>query len=76
MSKLPFEIPMVTVRLQPEERILEIPRHKIKTVRRLLQYLGIRECTALVARGQELLTPDRAVLPHDTLLVRKVTSSG
>ena len=42
----------------------------------LLKHLGIRECTALVARGRELLTPDRAVLPHDSLLVRKVTSSG
>ena len=74
MTRPPFEIPMVTVHLQPEERILEIPRHK--TVKRLLLYLGIRECTALVARDRELLTPDRAVLPHDRLLVRKVTSSG
>ena len=76
MTRPPFEIPMVTVHLQPEERILEIPRHKIKTVKRLLLYLGIRECTALVARDRELLTPDRAVLPHDRLLVGKVTSSG
>ena len=76
MSKPPFEIPTVTIRLQPEEQIIEIPRHKVKTVKRLLLYLGIRECTALVARGRELLTPDRAVLPHDKLLVRKVTSSG
>ena len=76
MTRPPFEIPMVTIHLQPEERILEIPRHKIKTVKRLLLYLGIRECTALVARDRELLTPDRAVLPHDRLLVRKVTSSG
>src|SRR5699024_2772954 len=73
---LPFEIPNVTVLLQPEEQVLEIPRHKVKNVKQLLKYLGIRECTALVARGRELLTPDRAVLPHDSLLVRKVTSSG
>ena len=73
---LPFEIPNVTVLLQPEEQVLEIPRHKVKNVKQLLKYLGIRECTALVARGRELLTPDRAVLPHDNLLVRKVTSSG
>ena len=73
---LPFEIPNITVLLQPEETILEIPRHKVKNVKRLLLYLGIRECTALVARGRELLTPDRAILPHDSLLVRKVTSSG
>ena len=69
---LPFEIPNVTVLLQPEEQVLEIPRHKVKNVKQLLKYLGIRECTALVARGRELLTPDRAVLPHDNLLVRKV----
>ncbi|MEI3479122.1 MAG: hypothetical protein V8Q84_08580 [Bilophila sp.] len=73
---LPFEIPSVTVLLQPEEKVIEIPRHKVKTVKLLLKHLGIRECTALVARDRELLTPDRAVLPHDHLLVRKVTSSG
>ena len=73
-QSLPFEIPNVTVLLQPEEQVLEIPRHKVKNVKQLLKYLGIRECTALVARGRELLTPDRAVLPHDNLLVRKVTS--
>ena len=73
---LPFEIPNVTVLLQPEEQVLEIPRHKVKNVKQLLKYLGIRECTALVARGRELLTPDRAVLPHDSLLVRKVTPRG
>ena len=76
---LPFEIPNVTVLLQPEEQVLEIPRHKVKNVKHVpaeLQYRGHRERTALVARGRELLTPDRAVLPHDNLLVRKVTSSG
>ncbi len=46
---LPFEIPNVTVLLQPEEQVLEIPRHKVKNVKQLLKYLGIRECTALVA---------------------------
>ena len=49
---LPFEIPNVTVLLQPEEQVLEIPRHKVKNVKQLLKYLGIRECTALVARGR------------------------
>jgi len=42
---LPFEIPNVTVLLQPEEQVLEIPRHKVKNVKQLLKYLGIRECT-------------------------------
>ncbi len=75
-TPLPFEIPTVTVLLQPEEQTIEIPRHKVKNVKRLLMHLGIRECTALVARGRQLLTPDQPVLPHDNLLVRKVTSSG
>lgn len=66
----------VTIHLQPEERIVELPRHSVKTVQRLLEALRIRPCTALVARGTELLTPDRKILPGDRLLVRKVTSSG
>ena len=37
---LPFEIPNVTVLLQPEEQVLEIPRHKVKNVKQLLKYLG------------------------------------
>lgn len=70
------EPPLVTVRLQPEERIVELPRHRVKNVRRLLETLGIPPCTALVARDGDLLTPDREILPGDRLLVRKVTSSG
>lgn len=70
------EVPLVTVLLQPEEKTVQLPRHKVKNVQRLLQALEIRPCTALVARGRELLTPDRATLPGDSLLVRKVTSSG
>lgn len=69
------ELP-VTVHLQPEEQVVELPRRSVKTVRRLLEALHIRPCTALVARGRELLTPDREILPGDHLLVRKVTSSG
>lgn len=71
-----YEIPEVTVRLQPEETDRVFPRHKVKTVAHLLKALGIRPCTAIVARGSELLTPDRPTLPNDSLLVRKVTSSG
>ena len=73
---LPFEIPNVTVLLQPEEQVLEIPRHKVKNVKQLLKYLGIRECTALVARGREVLSPYGAGLPHYNLLGRKLTLSG
>lgn len=64
----------VTVLLQPEEKLLELP--KPKTARAVLNALGLKECTALVIREQELLTPDRAVAPGDHLIVRKVTSSG
>ncbi|MEG1609862.1 MAG: hypothetical protein RR014_05470 [Bilophila sp.] len=73
---LPFEIPVVTVRLQPEEKTVAFPRHKVKTVKLLLKALGIREGTALVARERVLLTPDQPTLPGEHLLVRKVTSSG
>lgn len=66
--------PTITVRIQPEEQVVTMPR--IKTVLQLLKKLEIRPGTALVARNGELLTPDREVLPNDELLVRKVTSSG
>ncbi len=72
----PHEMPDVVVHLQPEEKELHFSRHRVKTVHRLLEELHIRPCTAIVARGKELLTPDRNILPHDRLLVRKVTSSG
>ena len=76
MAERSFEIPVISILLQPEDRTLELPRHKVKTVKRLLEELGLRQCTALVARNGELLTPDRALYPNDNLLVRKVTSSG
>lgn len=69
-----YKIPTITVRIQPEEQVLEMPR--VKSVLQLLKKLDIRPGTALVARDGELLTPDREVLPDDVLLVRKVTSSG
>ncbi len=64
----------VTVLLQPEDKQISLPRPK--TVRQLLQALGIGEECAIVARGGELLTPDRQIWPDDDLLVRKVASSG
>ena len=64
----------VSVFLQPEDRELIMPRPK--NARQLFQTLGLRSCTALVAREGELLTPDRVIYPGDRLLVRKVTSSG
>lgn len=64
----------VTVLLQPEETRLSLPRPK--TARQLLEALNLTEESALVARGGELLTPDRRIWPDDDLLVRKVASSG
>ncbi len=69
-----YPIPMVTVLLQPEEKTFELERPK--TARQLLQALGLREETALVARNGQLLTPDVRIYGGDSLLVRKVTSSG
>lgn len=66
--------PPVVVLLQPEEKEIELP--KAKTARAVLSALGLRECTALVIRDGQLLTPDRAIAPGERLIVRKVTSSG
>ncbi len=65
---------VVTILLQPEERRFSLRRPK--TARQLLEALGLMEETALVARGGELLTPDRRIWPGDELLVRVVTSAG
>ncbi|MDR1776998.1 MAG: hypothetical protein LBR31_04125 [Desulfovibrio sp.] len=66
--------PHVRVFLQPEGKSLSLPRPK--TVRQLLWALRIEEECAIVARGGELLTPDRRIWPDDEILVRKVVSSG
>ncbi|MEG2172117.1 MAG: hypothetical protein RRY29_02515 [Desulfovibrionaceae bacterium] len=70
----PFAPATVTVLLQPQEKTLVLKRPK--TARQLLAALDLREETALVAREGELLTPDRRIYTGDTLLVRKVVSSG
>lgn len=64
----------ISVLLQPGDKHLTLPRPK--TARQLLAALGLREETALVARGGELLTPDRGIYPGEEILVRKVASSG
>jgi hypothetical protein len=66
--------PPVRVLLQPEEKTLELP--KAKTARAVLHALGLRECAALVIGGGERLTPDRAVAPGESLIVRQVASRG
>ncbi len=65
---------VITVLLQPEEKTFTLPRPK--TARQLLEALNLQEETALVARDGELLTPDRRIYTGDSVLVRKVTSSG
>ncbi len=65
---------MITVRLEPGDKILKMPR--AKTVRQLFSKLGIAEETALVVRDGKLLTPDRAILADDEILVRRVASRG
>ena len=70
------EVKPLTIHLQPEEKILELPRKNAKTVKRLLEYLKIKECTAIVVRNNTLLTPDLALYAGDKLLVRKIQSTG
>ncbi len=66
--------PTITVRLQPKEQTLTLPRPK--TVLQLLNRLDIRLGTAIVIRDGGLLTQDREILPNDVITVRIVTSSG
>ena len=69
-----YTIPKITVVLQPQEKIIEMPRPK--TVIQLFNKLGIRRGTALVIRNGELLTPDRSIMADEIITVRIVTSSG
>ncbi|MBQ9105763.1 MAG: hypothetical protein IJY48_06530 [Mailhella sp.] len=67
---------MVHVLFQPEDQLIDVPRHKAKNVERLLATLGLRPATAIVACGDTLLTPDTPLYPTQKVLVRKVMSSG
>ncbi len=66
--------PTISVHLQPEEKIFEMPR--VKSAGQLLKKLGFRPATALVVRDGELLTPDRPINHGDHVLVRGITSRG
>lgn len=66
----------VTVQLQPGCSEFSVPRRKAKNVARLLEHLGLRQGTAIVAREGTLLTPDVPLFSGQTVLVRKVMSSG
>jgi sulfur carrier protein ThiS len=64
----------VTVHLQPHDKTVLLQR--ARSVRSVLTQLELRPGMAIVARQGELLTPDRAVSPGDSLMVRMVMSSG
>ena len=64
----------VAVTLQPGGTVFSMQRPK--TALQLLRKLDIKPGSALVIRNQELLTPDREILPDDVIIVRVVTSSG
>lgn len=71
----------ITLRLEPENQVMELPRPK--TVLQLLNRLSIRPGSCLVIREpaqaggrRDLLTPDLKLETGDTITVRKVTSSG
>jgi len=65
---------MITVFFEPDNETVSFPR--LSTALQLLQRLNLRVNDALVIRGAELLTPDRALADGDALRVRKVTSTG
>jgi sulfur carrier protein len=65
---------MITVRVEPQNRVMHLP--KSTSVLQLLRKLELGPNSALVIRGQELLTPDRRLLPGDEITVRPVGSRG
>ncbi|WP_027721521.1 hypothetical protein [Maridesulfovibrio zosterae] len=65
---------MVTVRLEPEDKIIEFT--KLNTVLQLLNKLGLHQTDALVIRDGELLTQDCRIFQGDEIILRKVISVG
>lgn len=65
---------MIVVRLEPEGKTLTFDR--LNTALQLLNRLGLGPGEALVARGGQLLTPDRKLVQGDELTVRVVVSRG
>jgi len=72
----PWPPKLVHVHFQPGDRDMDVPRYKAKNVAILLKTLELRPTTAIVACGDTLLTPDVQLFPGQTVLVRKVMSSG
>ena len=71
-----YREPTLTVILKPEEETRIIPRNKAKNVKRLIEFLGLRPYTALVIRNNIPLTSDVPLYPQQTIIVRKVMTSG
>ncbi|WP_320169120.1 hypothetical protein [Maridesulfovibrio sp.] len=65
---------MVTVRLEPEDKVMEFP--SINTVLQLLNKLGLHQTDALVIRDGCLLTQDLRIAKGDVITIRKVISVG
>ena len=65
---------MVTVKLEPEGKEIEFT--KLNTVLQLLNKMDIHYTDALVIRDNELLTQDRKINKGDTIILRKVISTG
>ncbi len=64
----------ITVELQPDGEVLQLPR--AKTVLQLLNRLKLKPTSALVIRNQQLLTPDMRIEPGDAITIRRVGSRG
>ncbi|CAK7017174.1 MAG: hypothetical protein DELT_02285 [Desulfovibrio sp.] len=73
-SRTTYPPATITLVLEPDGKTVEFPRPK--TVTQLLNKLGVKQCTALVIRDGELLTPDRRIETGDTITVRGVVSRG
>lgn len=65
---------MVTVQLEPDGKVIEMPN--ARSVLAVLNRLKLRATMAIVVRDGELLTSDRKLRNGDTVMVRKVTSAG
>ena len=64
----------ITVILEPENQTRILPRPK--SVTQLLNRLQLRPTEVLVIRNGGLLTPDREILPGETITLRSVVSRG
>ncbi|MBQ4132581.1 MAG: hypothetical protein IJD04_02470 [Desulfovibrionaceae bacterium] len=64
----------ITVIFEPENYSRLLPRPR--SVTQLLNRLKLKPCEVLVIRNGGLLTPDREILPGETITLRSVVSRG